>query len=98
MRRGPSWKRAGAKAKTALLHSAKLRGNLRHLVLTSPTARPYKPSTTARRPAFRRDGAPAKLLTDKVTSRPVSVGRLGLRRLPGAPGRGTAMVPGLFDK
>ena len=49
-------------------------------------------------PAFRRDGAPAKLLTDSVTSRPISVGGLGLRRLPGVPGRGIAMVPGLFDK
>jgi hypothetical protein len=49
-------------------------------------------------PAFRRDGAPAKLLTDSVTSRPISVGSLGLRRLLGVPGRGIAMIPGLFDK
>ena len=51
-----------------------------------------------RRAAARRDGAPAKLLTDSVTSRPISVGCLGLRRLSGAPGRGIAMIPGLFDK
>ena len=47
---------------------------------------------------YRRDGAPAKLLTDSVTSHPALVGCLGLRRLSGSPGRGIATIPGLFDK
>ena len=48
-------------------------------------------------PALRRDDAPAKLLTDCVTSRPTSVGSLGLRRLSGSSERGDRTVPGLFD-
>ena len=66
------------------------------MVDNAVTPRLYTPHNGAP-PRFRRDGAPAKLLTDGVTRRPISVGCLEFRRLPGLPGRGSP-DPGLFDK
>ena len=57
----------------------------------------YKP-LIRRAVRLRRDGAPPKLLTDMWDRASDSGRRLGLRRLSGLPERGTAMVPGLFDK
>jgi hypothetical protein len=80
------------------IHSAELRGNLPARQLTRLRPGDYIAPTTARRPPF---GAMARLrssLTDSVTRRPIAFGSLGLRRLPGSPGRGIAMISGLFDK
>ena len=79
-------------------HSAELRGNLHPRLLTRPKAAAYIAPTTARRPL---SGAMARLRSSSlisVTSRPISVGSLGLRRLSDALERGIAMISGLFDK
>ena len=90
----PLWR----KAKYYLAYRAPPERKNPGFVLTIMKAVPYIRPLGTSPAAFRRDGAPLKLLTGSVKQHPIVFGCAGFRRLSGLPGRGTAAVPGLFEK